>query len=130
MKADIERDNVNHMIACYIRQARVRCHYSMKEAAKRLGVSYQQLSKYERGDTQIAAALLFRMAELYQASVEEFFPVEASRCSMLFHIMEEVRVYPDELQHLIYRMMLFQKNRLRGENMSKNPQIFSYLDKI
>ena len=41
--------------------------------SNKLGISYQQVQKYEQATTKISASTLFRLAELYEVGVEKFF---------------------------------------------------------
>lgn len=47
---------------------------SLTEAGTQLGVSYQQIQKYERGQNRITADVLFFYAEANCIPIESFFP--------------------------------------------------------
>lgn len=43
-------------------------------AAEALGITFQQIQKYEKGANRIAAGRLFELAKLYGKPIEWFFP--------------------------------------------------------
>ncbi len=47
---------------------------SQAALAQRIGVSFQQVQKYETGQNRISASRLHRVAEVLGTSVESFFP--------------------------------------------------------
>jgi len=47
---------------------------SQSALAQRIGVSFQQVQKYETGQNRISASRLHRVAEVLGTSVESFFP--------------------------------------------------------
>ena len=47
---------------------------SQSALAQRIGVSFQQVQKYETGQNRISASRLHRVAEVLATSVESFFP--------------------------------------------------------
>lgn len=51
---------------------------SQSEAARRLGISFQQLSKYEHGTNRVSASRLYEIAELFAVSPCDFFPRQSS----------------------------------------------------
>ena len=56
---------------CLIRNAR---GTSQEALAKQLGVSFQQIQKYENGKNRIAASRLYLMAQLLEVQISDFFP--------------------------------------------------------
>ncbi len=46
---------------------------SQEQLARRLGVTFQQIQKYERGTSRIGASRLFELAHILQVSVDWFF---------------------------------------------------------
>ncbi len=49
---------------------------SQSALAQRIGVSFQQVQKYESGQNRISASRLHRVAAVLGTSVESFFPTE------------------------------------------------------
>ena len=64
---------IDHIIACNIKKARKARGISLKDAATKIGVSYQQLRKYETGDNRITAGKLWQLSIVYRIPVQKFF---------------------------------------------------------
>lgn len=45
-----------------VRAARAACHMSQEQLGKKLGISFQQVQKYEKGTNRIGASRLFEIA--------------------------------------------------------------------
>ena len=65
--------SINESVGCRVFRKRKELGYSGQQVADRLGISQQQLSRYERGRSQINVSLLVRIAELLQTPVGWFF---------------------------------------------------------
>ena len=60
-------------IARNLKNIRVISGYTQTEVARAIGVSYQQIQKYESGANRISAEKLFALKVFYGANIEEFF---------------------------------------------------------
>ena len=56
-----------------VRQRRVLCGLSQKELANAIGLTFQQLQKYERGMNRISASKLWQISQVLQVPVQWFF---------------------------------------------------------
>lgn len=56
-----------------LRERRLRCNMTLVEVAKKTGISYQQIQKYESACSRISAYLLFKLANAYNSPIESFF---------------------------------------------------------
>lgn len=56
-----------------LRQRRVAIGLTQDKLAKSVGITFQQVQKYERGTNRIVASRLYELAEVLQVSVEYFF---------------------------------------------------------
>ncbi|MDR1364973.1 MAG: response regulator [Holosporales bacterium] len=56
-----------------LREARDRCGLTLSDVGKKLGVSYQQIQKYEQGGSKVAASALYNILRLYGIDLEIFF---------------------------------------------------------
>ncbi len=56
-----------------VRQRRVLCGLSQTELANRIGLTFQQLQKYERGMNRISASKLWQIAQVLDVPVQWFF---------------------------------------------------------
>ena len=62
----------NH-IGKQLKDRRLRCNMTLVEVAKKTGISYQQIQKYECACSRISAYLLFKLASAYNSPIESFF---------------------------------------------------------
>lgn len=65
---------VDTHIAKLVRMHRLRMGLSQAQLADSLGITFQQIQKYEKGANRICAGRLFEIAQLLQIPVEALFP--------------------------------------------------------
>ena len=70
----IPLSDVDRLIGQRIRARRKSLGISLQALAATLGISYQQLQKYERGQNKIAASTLAEIAYELQMPVTDFYP--------------------------------------------------------
>src|SRR5215475_13236549 len=68
------RDPVDAEVAKRVRALRLERGLSQTELSDALGVTFQQVQKYERGANRISAGRLFRIAKVFDVPVTFFFP--------------------------------------------------------
>ncbi|MBR1944478.1 MAG: response regulator [Alphaproteobacteria bacterium] len=56
-----------------LRDRRIRCNMTLMDVAKKTGISYQQIQKYESACSRISAYLLFKLAHAYNSPIDSFF---------------------------------------------------------
>lgn len=56
-----------------LKQIRTLRRYSQTDVANKLGLSFQQIQKYEIGSNRIAASRLFELAQIFELSPSYFF---------------------------------------------------------
>ncbi len=61
------------MIGWNIRNLREARDLSQRALAKPLGITYQQIQKYENGQNRISAAHLYNLSVILECSTEDFF---------------------------------------------------------
>jgi len=66
--------NFNIILGKKIREIRRSQEISLNKLAEQMGVSYQQLQKYETGANRISAEKLFEVAQFLGVAPEVFFP--------------------------------------------------------
>jgi transcriptional regulator with XRE-family HTH domain len=66
-------NSYDQYVAVRIRKARKESGLSLKEVAKVLGLSWQQVSKYESGGNRISAGRLFQLAIVLQRPIGWFY---------------------------------------------------------
>lgn len=71
---------LDKMIGANIRALRMRAGLSQAALGERIGVTFQQMQKYERGANRIAASQLFRVSQVLDVPIEYFFSHSAELC--------------------------------------------------
>ncbi len=85
---------VDRLVGQRIRERRLARGVTQQGLAKALGISYQQVQKYENGTNRISAGRLFVLARLLGADVADFFPAkeettDANRVGSLVEFSED-----------------------------------------
>ena len=65
--------DVDRQIGASVRNARIGAGLSQSRLASQLGITFQQLQKYEKGRNRIAVGTLLLIAEALSVSVHDFF---------------------------------------------------------
>ena len=68
---------LDHHLGRCLRQRRLRLGLSQRDIAEFLGVTYQQVQKYEHGSNRIAADTLMALAEFLDLPIDAFFAQDA-----------------------------------------------------
>ena len=68
-------DETDQLVARNIRYQRIQRGMSQEAVADELGLTFQQLQKYEKGQNRIGASRLHRIAALLEAPIAFFFEV-------------------------------------------------------
>ena len=69
-----DADTIDRQVGAKIKNLRRHLCFTQKEIAKALGVTYQQIQKYENGKNHIAAGKIYQIAQLLKVPVQTFFP--------------------------------------------------------
>jgi transcriptional regulator with XRE-family HTH domain len=67
-------NSIDAYVAARLRTCRKQLGLSQAEIAKQLGVTFQQIQKYEAGLNRIGAGRLFEFASLYGVAIQDLFP--------------------------------------------------------
>ena len=65
---------VDELVAYRIRAYRKECRMSQMELASQLGVTFQQLQKYEKGTNRISAGRLYALAHIFGVPIQALYP--------------------------------------------------------
>ncbi len=76
--AVVSNDHVDTHIGSRLRSLRMQRNLSLQSVGVELGLTYQQIRKYESGDNRISASTLYRLAEFFRVSPSYFFDGLAS----------------------------------------------------
>ncbi len=68
-----ELSRVDKAVGQRVKERRRELQLSQKELAAKLGVSYQQVQKYENGDNRISAGMLYQLSAKLECRVSDFF---------------------------------------------------------
>ena len=72
----VKSKKTNVYIGSQIRAARLERRVSQTELGGVIGISFQQVQKYEKGSNRISAGALFELAEFFDKPVQWFFPAQ------------------------------------------------------
>ncbi|MDR0695828.1 MAG: response regulator [Holosporales bacterium] len=95
------------LIGRQLREKRLRRGMTLLDAAKKLGVSYQQVQKYEQASSKISASNLYKLSILYGVSIEKFFEgmVDHNRTTYL-----KFGYLPGELKNRDINLLMIEDN--------------------
>jgi CheY-like chemotaxis protein/DNA-binding CsgD family transcriptional regulator len=65
--------SIDKLIGKQLREKRLRRGMILSEVASKLGISYQQVQKYEQAISKISASNLYKLSTLYGVNIEKFF---------------------------------------------------------
>lgn len=65
---------VDKLVATRIRACRKERGLSQSDLAKQLGVTFQQVQKYEKGINRIGAGRLYELARIFQVPIQALYP--------------------------------------------------------
>ena len=66
--------DIDGLVAKRVRTQRMRLGLSQTDLGEKLGVTFQQVQKYEKGVNRIGAGRLFEMARVFNIPVQALFP--------------------------------------------------------
>ena len=66
--------DVDHHIGQQLKALRIYKGMSQSELGEQIGVSFQQVQKYENGKNRISATTLFHLQKILDADIMDFFP--------------------------------------------------------
>lgn len=74
--------NINKYASNKLKELRTQKNLTQEELAEELGVTQQQIARYENNKRQFKQDFLFKLADYFQVSINDFFP---SKESDFFH---------------------------------------------
>ncbi len=66
-------DEVDAHVGRRLRQRRIALGISQEQLGSELGLTFQQIQKYEKGQNRISAGRLYKIAQILSVSVEHFY---------------------------------------------------------
>lgn len=88
-----ETQKVDEALGARIQYFRKSHGMSCKDLCKQLGVSYQQLTKYENGNSRIGPARLKTLANIFGVSVDELLDMETKEGASDYGMLELAKCY-------------------------------------
>ena len=70
---EVELNPVDVHVGQRVRDRRQRLGWTLMDLAEKLGVSHQQVQKYEQGTTRISASSLYHLSKIFQTTQNYFF---------------------------------------------------------
>ena len=64
---------VDKQVGRNVRRYRKELHMTLNELADQLGISQQQIQKYETGDSRISASMILAISEVLNVGIEDLF---------------------------------------------------------
>ena len=71
--ADRQANPIDQHVGARIRERRKALHMSQEKLAEHLGLTFQQVQKYERGFNRVSASKLYEIARALKSSIAYFF---------------------------------------------------------
>ena len=66
-------ENIDRIISNNLKKARLKSTLTQYQVAIEIGITYQQLQKYESGANRITAGRLWNLSQLYKIPIDSFF---------------------------------------------------------
>ena len=66
-------NDIDGHVSTRLRAARLQGGFSQEDVSREIGVTFQQIQKYENGLNRISAGKLYQIAKLYQVEIGFFF---------------------------------------------------------
>jgi len=98
-----------------IRQTRQERNLTQTELARQIGVQQSDLSRMEKGEYRVSLDVLFRLLQVFEVSLGEFFGdlAQQSLTSREAHLLESFRALPREDQDDVAEFVEFKRSRNR-----------------
>lgn len=91
-----------------IQISRIRMGMSQKDVAQKIGISFQQMQKYECGDNRVSASRLIQIARAFDMSLSQILG-EAEKPypwdKKISHLIKRMYTLPESRRELIYSIV-------------------------
>lgn len=120
----LEKEELLKFVGNKIKDFRKKKKLSQTDLANLIGVTNSSVSEYERGHVNIDADMLFKIADVLNVKVDDFFPDRKMESSPIDLINEFKRINLDT-EHLLKFKEMFDKTNSMSEEEKKK-----YLDDL
>jgi len=98
-------------VGARIRAQRIVCGLTQSDLAKRVGISFQSVQKYEQGENRVSASRLYEFAEALGVAPQHFFDgLDGGKAN---GAMSDADIGDSELQRHLLAVMAIEDERLR-----------------
>lgn len=118
-----EEEEFNTALGHKLMVLRLRQKISQSNLGMRLGISGQQIHKYETGESRIPPEKLFRCAEIFNISIEYFFGEIATAIAFdksIITIAAEIHDLPHNIRQSVYNLGRTINQNLEQKEASNN----------
>lgn len=108
--------NVNKYIGERIKKNRIKKNVTQQELGEYLNVSTQAISRYELGSRKTDNDILFKLAEYFNVSINDFFPPTKIENNSFdaFYNLNKYLLTDDDKEHIIF--MINKRKKEKGDN--------------
>jgi transcriptional regulator with XRE-family HTH domain len=98
-----------------LRRHRQERSFTQTELARQIGIQQSDLSRMEKGEYRVSLDVLFRLLQVFEMSLGEFFGdlAQQSLTSREANLLESFRVLPREEQHEVMDFVEFKRSKHR-----------------
>lgn len=106
------RRKIDRQVGANLRNIRIARGLTQQQLAQEIGLTFQQLQKYEHGKNRISASVLYEISKILEVFIEEFFAgLPTSKAQSLPHITADhfalIHLYdatPKQIRKAIIRL--------------------------
>lgn len=116
--------DVNQFVGSKIREYRIKKGMNQTELGKKLGVTQNTISGYENGTWEVGYDTLFKLAEIFEISIDDLFPATKRNDNKVLDRISEVADVSDltyEDMELIKRIA----DKLASEDEENRKELFN-----
>jgi transcriptional regulator with XRE-family HTH domain len=98
-----------------LRHHRLERRFTQTELARQIGIQQSDLSRMEKGEYRVSLDVLFRILQVFEMSLGEFFGdlAQQSLTSQETSLLEYFRLLPREEQHEVLEFVEFKRSKHR-----------------
>lgn len=95
--------DINKYASMKLRELRMQKHISQKELAEELGITQQQVARFENNRRKFKQDFLYKLASFFDVSINDFFPYNENDYNKI--IMAKVNTLTDEQKQKVINMI-------------------------
>ena len=110
-----------------LKARRLELGFTQEQLAQALGVTFQQIQKYERGTNRISSSSLFSLAEILQTEISYFFEAKHTNAyalpnSVLTYVAEDQATFGSltEVEKKLLHELIFHFNLIKDPKLKQS----------